>query len=83
MEKDPKSIKSDGFIDSVQSHGVSPRDSHEISPTIGGGVQKLMILLRDLLEDKLQNLFGEEMGAGQGDPEPLIELLMDPRTLES
>ena len=39
------------------SHGVSPRDSHEISPTIGG-VHKLMILLRDLVMENLQkNIF--------------------------
>ena len=32
------------------------------SPPTKGGVHKLMILLRDLLKDKLQNIFGEEMG---------------------
>ena len=29
-----------------------------------------MILLRDLLHDKIQKVFGEEMGGGQGDPDP-------------
>ena len=51
------------------SHGVSPRDSHEISI---GGVHKLMILLRDLVKENLQNIFGEEMGGGQADPDPLM-----------
>ena len=55
----------------VTPHGVLPRDSHEISPTIGG-VHKLMILLRDLVKDNLQRIFGEEMGRGQGDPDPLM-----------
>ena len=32
----------------VTPHGVLPRDSHEIPPTIGG-VHNLMILLRDLV----------------------------------
>ena len=53
------------------SHGVSPRDSHEISPIIGG-VHKLMILLRDLVEEIVQKIFGEEMEGGQGDPDPII-----------
>ena len=53
----------------VTPHGVLPRDSHEISPTIGGGVHKLMILLRDLAKENLQNTFGEEMG-GSGGPRP-------------
>ena len=32
----------------------------------------MMILLRDLVTEKKQNIFGEEMGGGQGDPDPLI-----------
>ena len=32
----------------------------------------MMILLRDFLKDFLRNLFGEEMGGGQGDPDPLV-----------
>ena len=34
------------------------------------GVHKLMILLRDLVKDILLNIFGEENGGGQGDPDP-------------
>ena len=41
--------------------GVSPRDSHEISRTIGG-VHKLMISLRDLVKEKIRKIIGEEMG---------------------
>ena len=52
----------------VTPHGVVLRDYHEISPTIGG-VHKLMILLRDLLKEDLQNIFGEAMG-GRGTPTP-------------
>ena len=29
----------EGAFVAVTPHGVSPRDSHEISPTIGGGTQ--------------------------------------------
>ena len=54
----------------VTPHGVLPRDSHEISPTIGG-VHKLMILLRDLVKERLQNIFGEEMGGVRGTQTPL------------
>ena len=56
----------------VTPHGVLHRDSHEIAPTIGG-VHKLMILLRNVLNEKLQKIFGEEMGGGQGDPDLLIK----------
>ena len=54
----------------VTPHGVSPRDSHEISPTIGG-VHKLMVLLRDLVKEKYKKIFGEEMGRVRGIPTPL------------
>ena len=43
-----------------------------MAPTLGGGVHKIQILIRDLLKDFLQQIFGEEMGGGQGDPDPLI-----------
>ena len=56
----------------VTPHGVLPRDSHEIPPTIGG-VHKLLILLEDLLEDFLQKIFGEEIGGVRGTPTPLFE----------
>ena len=45
-------------------------NSHEISPTMGG-VHKFMILLRDLVKDISQTIFGEERG-GQGGPDPLM-----------
>ena len=37
-----------------------------------GGVHKLMILQRDFVDDFLTKFFGEEMGGGQGDPDPLV-----------
>ena len=40
-------------------------------PTLGG-VHKIQILIGDLLKEILQKIFGEEMGGGQGDPDPLI-----------
>ena len=40
-------------------------------PTLGG-VHKIQILIRDVLKDFLQKIFGEEMGGGQGDPDPLM-----------
>ena len=55
----------------VTPHGVLPRDSHEISPTIGG-VHELMILLRDLLKEQLQHIFGEEMGGVRGTQTPSL-----------
>ena len=41
-------------------------------PTLGG-VHKIQILIRDLLKEILQQNFGEEMGGGQGDPDPFID----------
>ena len=41
-------------------------------PTLGG-VHKIQILIRDLLHEILQKVFGEEWG-GQGDPDPLYEM---------
>ena len=37
------------------------------------GVHKIQILIRDLLKEFLQKIFGEEMGGGQGDPDPLMK----------
>ena len=48
-----------------------------MGPTLGG-VHKIQILIRDLLKEFLQQkIFGEEMGGGQGDPDPLIVLEPD------
>ena len=62
-----------GPLTRLGPHGVLPRDSHEISPTIGG-VHKLKILLRDLVKEMLQNIFGEGMG-GSGRPRPPYQIL--------
>ena len=37
------------------------------SPPPQGGVHKLMISLMDFPKENLQEIFGEEMGGGQGD----------------
>jgi len=39
-----------------------------MAPTLGG-VHKIQILIRDLLKEFLQKIFGEEMG-GSGGPRP-------------
>ena len=58
------SLNSIGHLQLVVSH----RGSHENLPTIGG-VHKIQILIRDLLKEFLQQIFGEEMG-GSGGPRP-------------
>ena len=37
---------------------------------MGEGVRKLMILIRETLEEFLRNFFGEEMGGVRGTPAP-------------
>ena len=64
-----EAVKGYAFV-AVTPHGVSPRDSHEFSPTIGG-VHKLMILLRDLLKEQIQKIFGKDMGGVRGTQTPL------------
>ena len=51
-------------------------------PTLGG-VHKIHILIRDLLKEFLQNIFGEEMGGGQGDPDPLLNTLIAQRVVKT
>ena len=51
---------------------VSPRDSHEISPTKGGGTQVDDLTKGFIRGIHTKNIIGEEMGGGQGDPDPLI-----------
>ena len=41
------------------------------SPPHRGGVHKLIILLRDLLKEVIQTIFGEEMGGVRGTQTPL------------
>ena len=38
-----------------------------------GGVHKIRIFIADLVKDKSQNIFGEEMG-GQWFPDPLVKI---------
>ena len=51
--------------------GVWHKDSHYWR-TAMGGVHKLMISIKEKLEEILRNFFGEEIRGGQGDPDPLI-----------
>ena len=44
-------------------------------PTLGG-VYKIQILIRDLLKENLQKIFGEEMG-GSGGPRPPYQKRID------
>ena len=37
-----------------------------------GGVHKIQISIRENVEYFLRKFFGEEMGGGQGDPDPLV-----------
>ena len=53
-----------------------PRDSHEISPTIGG-VHKLMILLRDWLRKHYKKSSAKKWGGVRGTQTPLW-LLQEP-----
>ena len=49
--------------------GVWHRDSHNWRKCIGG-VHKIQILIRELLEECLRNFFGEEIGGVRGAPTP-------------
>ena len=57
----------------VTPHGVLPRDSHEISPNIGGGTQ-VDYFTKGFSKGNITNTFGEEMVGGQGDPDARIKL---------
>ena len=50
----------------------SPGPGVSVPPLESGG---LMILQRDFVDDFLIKFFGEEMGGGQGDPDPLVNFL--------
>ena len=54
----------------VTPHGVLPRDSHEIPPTIGGGTQ-VADFTRGFIRGKTTKNFGEEIGGVRGTPTPL------------
>ena len=47
-------------------------------PTLGG-VHKIQILIRDLLKEFLQKIFGEEMGGVRGTQTPLCYLYLTRR----
>ena len=54
---------------SSKSHGVVT--SYDPKPYLFvGGVHKIQILIRELLEDFLRNFFGEEMGGVRGTQAP-------------
>ena len=55
----------------VTPHGVLPRDSHEIPPTIGGGTQ-VADFTRGFSKGKITKNLRRRNRGGQGDPDPLI-----------
>ena len=55
----------------VTPHGVLPRDSHEIPPTIGGGTQ-VADFTRGFIRGKFTKHIRRRNGGGQGDPDPLM-----------
>ena len=54
----------------VTPHGVLPRDSHEISPTIGGGTQ-VDDFTKGFIKGQIMKNLRRRNGGGQGDPDPL------------
>ena len=58
----------------VTPHGVLPRDSHEISPTIGGGTQ-VDDFTKEFSKGKFTTNIRRRNRGGQGDPDPLIYVL--------
>ena len=61
----------EGAFVAVTPHGVLPRDSHEIPPTIGGGTQVADFTRGFIKGNFTKNLRRRNRG-GQGDPDPLI-----------
>ena len=53
-------------------NGVWHRDSHEILSAVGGGGTQAADFTRGFTKGKITKTFCEEMGGGQGDPDPLI-----------
>ena len=52
-------------------HGFLPRDSHEISPTIGGGTQ-VDDFNKGFSKGFFDKILRRRNGGGQGDPDPLV-----------
>ena len=57
----------------VTPHGVLPRDSHEIPPTIGWGTQ-VADFIKGFTRGKITKDLRRRNRGGQGDPDPLILL---------
>ena len=55
----------------VTPHGVLPRDSHEIPPTIGGGTQ-VADFTRGFTKGKFTKNIRRRNRGEQGDPDPLM-----------
>ena len=53
-------------------HGFLPRDSHEISPTIGGGTQ-VDDFNKGISKGFFDKILRRRNGGGQGDPDPLVK----------
>ena len=64
----------------VTPHGVSPRDSHEILPSMGGGTQ-----VADFTRGFIRGIFTTNIRrrnrGGQGDPDPLMTLSFAERSI--
>ena len=58
----------------VTPDGVWHKDSHYWRKFVGG-VHKLIVVIREKLEECLRNFFGEDTGGGQGPRGPLIFFL--------
>ena len=67
----PKMFRTyEGAFVAVTPHGVLPRDSHEISPTIGGGTQ-VADFTRGFIRGKFTKHIRRRNGGVRGTPTPL------------
>ena len=64
-------VSDEGAWVAVTPHGVLPRDSHEISPTIGGGTQ-VDDFVKGFSQGNNSKSHRRRNRGGQGDPDPLI-----------
>ena len=53
------------------SYQLHASEDFSLIPVPIGGVHKIQILIRDLLKEILQKIFGEEMGGVRGTQTPL------------
>ena len=75
-----KGLQYEGAWVAVTPHGVLPRDSHEISPPIGGGTQ-VDDFTKGFIEGKKAKHIRRRNVGGQGDPDPLMSSAPHPAIL--